>query len=117
MKITSKDLVGRTRGKVRDWLCEEILASLNEKTIHSPIQTDEDGMVYDIKLVINGIEIEPKLIDHLYNGIEKIVDREAAMIADEKLKDALRSVDVLHEVIKEAEYKIREKFDIPNEED
>ena len=74
-------------------------------------------MVYDIKLVINGIEVEPRLLDRLYNGIEKIVDREAAMIADEKLKDALGSVDVLREVIKEAEYKIREKFDIPNEED
>jgi hypothetical protein len=116
MRITSKDLVGKTRGKVRDWICEEVLSSLTDETIYSPTQNDEDGHVYEIKLVINGIEVEPKLLQRLYDGIEKIVDDEAAIIADNKLKDALSSIDTLHEVIKEAEYKIRDKFNIEDKE-
>ena len=116
MRITSKDIVGKTRGKVKDWICEELLSSLTDETIYSPIQTEEDGHIYEIKLVINGIEVEPKLLQRLYDGIEKIVDDEAAIIADNKLKEALHSIDMLHGVIKEAEYKIREQFNIEDQE-
>ena len=117
MKITSKDLVSGTRGKVKDWVCEEILSSLTDETIHSPVKTDEDGMVYEVKLLINGVEVELKLLQRIYEGIEKIVDDEAAIIADNKLKEALHSIDMLHNIVKEAEYKIREQFNIEDTED
>lgn len=116
MKITSKELVSGIRGGVKDYICEEILSSLTSETIHSPIETEEDGMVYEVKLLINGIEVEPKLLQRIYAGIEKIVDDEAAIIADNKLKEALHSIDMLHGVIKEAEYKIREQFNIEDQE-
>ena len=116
MKITSKELVSGIRGGVKDYICEEILSSLTSETIHSPIETEEDGHIYEVKLLINGIEVEPKLLQRIYAGIEKIVDDEAAIRADNKLKEALHSIDMLHGVIKEAEYKIREQFNIEDQE-
>ena len=112
MRITSKEILEGTRGEVKNYICKELLASLTAESIHSPEQSEEDGHIYEVKLLINGIEVEPKLLQRLYDGIEKIVDREGAIIADNKLKEALPRIDMLNGIIKESMYKIREEFNI-----
>jgi hypothetical protein len=95
------------------WLYEELLCSLHPEIIESGKK--DNKIEFDLKLQINGFVVEPELLLRLFNKIETYVDVEAQHIANEKLADALHEVDILHEVIREAEYKIREKFDIPKE--
>jgi hypothetical protein len=48
MKITSKELVSSTRGKVKDFICEEVLSSLTAETIHAPVITDDEGYANEV---------------------------------------------------------------------
>lgn len=94
------------------WLNECVLKSIS----HEAILLNKDGMV-DVKLLINGIEHEPKLLQSIYDGIETIVDREALTLAQIKFDEALADIRDLYDIVKEAEHKIRDKFHIPREED
>jgi hypothetical protein len=116
MIINAKQILHPSRKDENFWLYEEIMSSLTPEIIDSARNEDE-SLRYDVKLQINGFLVEPTLLPKIISGIEKIIDDEAEKIANEKLVDAMREVDVLHEVIKEAEYKIREKFNIKREED
>lgn len=115
MIIKGSEISNGVRQKIKNWLCEELLSSLTTEVIVSG-RTEKD-LIYDVKLLVNGIELEPVLLNRLYNGIEEIIDREAEILANNKLADALADVNSLTEVIKEAEYKIREKFNIIKDEE
>lgn len=116
MIVNAKQVLHPDRKDENYWLYEEIMNSLTPEIIDSGRTADGD-IVYDIKLQINGFVVEPQLLTKIIKGIEKIIDDEAQRVADDKLSEALREVDILHQVIKEAEYKIRDKFNIPMEED
>jgi len=118
MKLNSKDLIDQSRNKESEnyWVCREILDSL-PKEFYEQNKPGENGYELDIKLQINGILVEPKLLETIFKNIEEIIDREALGIANKKMSSAMNEVETLNEIIKEAEYKIREKFQIPNEEE
>lgn len=116
MEINAKQILHPDRKDENYWLYEEMMSSLNGEIIDSG-RKEDGSIVYDVKLQINGFLIEPHLLSKIIGGIEKIVDIEAQKIANEKLSEAMRDVDILHEVIKEAEYKIRNKFNIQTESD
>jgi hypothetical protein len=115
MKINAKQILHPDRKDENYWLYEEIMSSLTPEMIDSA-RKEDGSLEYDVKLQINGFVVEPQLLPRIIKGIEKIIDDEAQKIADEKLSDAMSDVDILHEVIKEAEYKIRDKFNIQKEE-
>jgi len=116
MIVNAKQILHPERKDENYWLYEEVMTSLTPEIIDSGRK--EDGTIeYDIKLQINGIIVEPKLLPKIISGIEKIIDDEAEKIANENLADALREVDILHQIIKEAEYKIRDKFNIQEEDE
>lgn len=115
MIVNAKQILHPDRNDENYWLYEEVMNTLTPEIIESGRK--EDGTIeYDIKLQINGIVIEPALLPKIISDIEKIIDDEAEKIANEKLGDALAEVDILHQVIKEAEYKIRDKFNIQEDE-
>lgn len=116
MIVNAKQILHPNRKDENYWLYEEVMSSLTPEIIDSG-RKDDDTIEYDIKLQINGFLVEPTLLAKIINGIEKIVDEEAEKIASEKLGEALQEVDILHQIIKEAEYKIRDKFNIQLDEE
>ena len=101
MLISSKELLNGIKGEAKNWLCEEILHSLNNETIHSE-NIGEDGYIYDIKLLVNGIAIEPKLLNKLLEGIESIIDREAKALISNRINESVETFETkLHNIIEE----------------
>lgn len=107
MKITFEELL-----KDKTWLHSEILNSLDDETV---LNATKDGY-YDVKLLINGREFEPKLFNKILNNIEKCVELEGKKLIDDKLQEADLKARKLEELVQEAADKIREAFDILNEE-
>jgi hypothetical protein len=117
MKITFDELVADIRGEnsdmkgKRNWLFACIMSSLTNEAIKS----GEDTRSYEVKLLVNGIELEPRLLQDLIENIEKYVDREAEILADRKFSAAIRDVDDLADIVREATEKIRDRYDIQKE--
>lgn len=103
MKITFEELLSR-----KEWLHTELLHSLTGDVIN---KASEDQF-YEVKLLVNGIELEPTFFNNLVNGIEKYVDKEANSLLEAKLEKCEFSVERLKEYIYEASYKIREEFEL-----
>ena len=76
MKVTFQEVLSR-----KTWLQKEMLNSLTGDII---TKASEDQF-YDVKLLINGIEIEPNIFNDIMNGIEKYVDAEAKELVKIKL--------------------------------
>ncbi len=106
MKVTFQEVLSR-----KTWLQKEMLNSLTGDII---TKASEDQF-YDVKLLINGIEIEPNIFNDIMNGIEKYVDAEAKELVKIKLEKAEYKIRKLDELISEASDKIREEFDLRND--
>ena len=91
-----------------NWLHSEILSSVSDEALMKGSAKGE----YDVKLIIEGIEHEPTVLKSIIEKIEDHIDREAELLANRKLKEALAKVDRLGEIIDEVAYKIRDEFNI-----
>lgn len=109
MKITFDEILANKGGLN---LHHELLNSTPSEVIDSAM-TDR---FYDVKLIINGIEVEPLLFNKLMNSIEKHIDNEAKNLISEKLQEAENKVMRLDNLVREAALRIREEFGI-NEDD
>lgn len=109
MKINGKEIV-----ESKDWLCREILNSIPHEVITKA--KDEGREEYEIKLVIDGVECDPKLLMAMLNRYEEIVDREAKTLAAaeiEKIQDNLNEkVNKFNEILDEAKSKIMGQYQI-----
>ena len=103
MKITFQEVVGR-----KEWIHRELLHSLTGDIINKAI----DDQYYDVKLLVNGIELEPVLFNNIMDHVEKFIDSEAKNLVNEKLEIADNKSRRLQELINDAIYKIREEFDL-----
>ncbi len=90
------------------WLNRCLMCSLTNEAIESGREKRE----FDVKLLVNGIELEPKLLGDLLKNVEKYIDNEAKELANEKLKTSLLKVRKLEEMIDEVCYKIRDEFEV-----
>ena len=90
----------------KTWLNREILQSLTQEVIDKAKEQNQ----YDIKLLVNGIELEPMFLTGLINNIEKYVDRQAEDIVEERLSAALNKAKDLTELIDVFSDKIRELY-------
>jgi len=95
--------------KKDDWLHRCVLNSMTHEIIDKGREKND---TIEIKLVMNGIEVKPTLLDELMNNIEKYIDKIAKGLAKEKLEDAMREVDQLHDIVEEACNTIREKYNL-----
>lgn len=98
-----------------EWIHSEIFSSLNIDQINEIHEKDPSG--YDVKLIINGIEVEPSIFNLIMNNVEKFIKKEAHEMINEKLSEASSQVNILHNLVAEAGDKIREQFDIDPDED
>jgi hypothetical protein len=103
MKITFEEVLSR-----KDWLHAEMLRSLTFDLI---TQASEDRF-YDVKLLVNGVELEPQLFNTLVDNIEKYIDEQAKALVREKLEEAENKVKKLSEFFDAAVEKIKEDFDL-----
>jgi len=115
MIITAQQILYPDRKDLNFWLFESIMHSITPEIIDEA-RKEDDTFEYDVKLQINGHTVEPKLLSLLMSNMEKYIDMEAEKIASNKLSEALHDINTLNEIIRDAEYKIRDKFNIPKEE-
>lgn len=103
MKVTFEEVVS---GKT--WLQNELLNSLDGDTI---TKARNDGF-YDVKLLVNGVELEPQLFNKIMDGIASYIDAQAKSLVKEKLENAENKARKLESLIIEASNKIQEEFDL-----
>ena len=106
MKITFKDVLSK-----QEWLHIELMNSLTGDVI---VKASNDRF-YEVKLLVNGIELEPKFFNDLVNNIGKYIDAEAEKLAAEKIAKISERQNILLNVIDEAIYKIKDEFNINTE--
>jgi hypothetical protein len=107
MKITFEEALSR-----KEWLHTELMNSLTGDLI---TQASEDRF-YDVKLLVNGIELEPQLFNKIVNNIEKYIDEQAKSLVREKLEEAENKVRRLSELFDEVAYKIKDEFNLDERE-
>ena len=103
MKVTFQEVLSR-----KEWLQRELLNSLTGEMI---TKASEDQF-YDIKLLVNGVELEPQIFNDIMNGVEKYIDGEAKALLKYQLEKAECKIKKLDELINEAADKIRSEFGI-----
>jgi len=74
MKITFSELLSTT-----EWLHTELLESLTGEAF---LQASKDQF-YEVKLLVNGIELEPQLLNRIFKNIEKHIDEQAKSLVRE----------------------------------
>ena len=107
MKITFDETLSRN-----EWLHRELMNSLTGEVI---TKASEDRF-YEVKLLVNGIELEPQLFNKIVNNIEKYIDEQAKLLVREKLVEAENKIRKLSEMIDEVSYKIIEEFNLDEQE-
>lgn len=101
MKITFDETLKRNK-----FLHAEIMNSVPPEAL----KAGEKDRCFDVKLIINGFECEPRYLNDIWSKIDSYIDKEADKIAHEKIQDALRQADILHDIIKDASQKIMSSF-------
>lgn len=107
MKITFEEVLSR-----KEWLHTELMNSLTGDLI---TQASEDRF-YNVKLLVNGVELEPQLFNKIVNNIEKYIDEQAKSLVIEKLEEAENKVRRLSELFDEVATKIKSEFNLDERE-
>lgn len=107
MKITFEELLSR-----KEWLHVELMNSLTGDIIE---QASEDRF-YDLKLLVNGIELEPNFYNKLINNIDKYIDEQAKSLIREKLEEAENKVRKISEMFDEIAYRLKDEFNLDERE-
>ena len=106
MKITFEETLSR-----KEWLHKELMESLTGDII---TKSSEDQF-YDVKLLVNGVELEPTFYNKLVNNIEKYIDAEAKSLVRQKLEEAEAKSRKLSELIEVAKNSIIDEFNLDDE--
>jgi len=111
MKITFDETV-----QADTWLTRELLNSLS----HEAIQSGTEKREYEVMISVNGILLEPKLLQELLANTVKYIDQEAAILSSKMLNSTMEPVrhkmQELEEIIEQAKDKVRQQFNIDKEE-
>ena len=110
MKITFDELLRRERG---EWLLEEIMNSLPKEVIDSAMEARE----YDVKLVVNGFDVEPVILHDMITNVAEYIEKQARHNVSEILEEAEgEAYDLLH-TVQEAAQDIKARFKLYEDED
>lgn len=88
MKLSFEEVLSR-----KQLLHQEILSSLKDEHFKD---LDPNANEWDVKLVINGIECTPILLNDIWNNLEKYIDREAKLLLAnqyEEVQSKIRNLD------------------------
>ena len=95
----------------KEWIHKELLNSLPYDVINKA----RKDKYYEVKLLVNGIELEPKFFNDIVNGIDKYVDKQAGFLVKEKFEEAEQKVRNLTEIFDRVTEKIKEEFKIDDD--
>ncbi len=91
MKLTFKELLSRS-----EHLHDEVTSSVPDE-VWGKLGEDK---FYDVKLVINGIECEPRIYNKIIKNFDKYIETEAQNIVKDRFQDIESEADRLNEIIK-----------------
>ena len=103
MKITFEEALSR-----KEWLHTELMYSLTNNLI---TQARGDGF-FDVKLLVNGIELEPQVFNKMVNNIENYINEQAKSLVRNKLEEAENKVRKLSEMFDAVADKIKDEFNL-----
>lgn len=96
MKINYKTLLASIgdenstyRCKDRDMLCKTVMSTISNAFKQGMPATDD----YDIKVMINGIECEPELLQKLFEGVDEYIEGEAKALYKKKYEAKFGPLD------------------------
>lgn len=103
MKITFQELLSD-----KQWLHTELLNSIPLDLVNKASK----DMYYDVKLIVNGVELEPELYNKILQNVELYINDQAKQLVIEKLEDAEAKIQKLTQMLETAVENIKEEFDI-----
>lgn len=106
MRIEFDELASR-----KEWLHTELMRSLNADLITA---AKNDGF-FEVKLLVNGVELEPDLFNDIVNNIERYIDNQARSLVTHSLESAKMKADKLSEMIVVAISNVVEEFNLDSE--
>lgn len=86
MKITFEEVLSE-----KEWLHLELMTSLTGEVID---KARKDSF-YDVKLLVNGTELEPEMFNTIVNNIDKYIENQARNLIREKLEEAENKLEEL----------------------
>lgn len=101
MKVTFDEILGKS-----EWLYVELLSSLPEELVTKAI----NDQFYEVKLLVNGVEVEPDLFNHLMNNVEKSVNEQASSLVRDKIVELEDLYVELRENFDEMIEAVKEKY-------
>lgn len=101
MRITFDETLLRT-----EWIHTEILNSIP----HDILEKAAADRFYDIKILINGVEVEPVIFNNIMNDVEKYIDAQARSLITEKYQEAEDKARKLHEMVDAVTKSINDNF-------
>lgn len=106
MKITFDEVLSKSTP-----LENELMLSLTDKVFatHDPKTSPRE---WDVKLFINGVEVEPVIYNSLFSHTEEWIEERAKDYLREKLDEADRSIRELTEYLEEAKANIIDKHNL-----
>lgn len=106
MKILTKELGNNT------WLKYELLSSIDHKLIEK-ISINKE---FEVKILIDGVEHEPVILQKIFDNITSYIENEGKKIAANKYIEAFEEVERFKEdltnVVTQFKEKIAEKYNI-----
>lgn len=106
MLITRSEVVSHS-----SMIGREILRSITPEIIADV----KDAKEFEIKLIINGVEVEPKLLLDLYTRAEEYIDREAAALMKERIENLPFKLESLEEYLRDLVHDLKSKFKLHEE--
>ncbi|BBI90461.1 hypothetical protein HYO65_gp069 [Tenacibaculum phage PTm1] len=103
MKITFEELLAE-----KDFLHTELLQSLPPKVVEDAVEKRE----YDIKLVVNGVDVDPKLLNIIFEKTEIFVNERSKEIVKNKLEESEQEAEKLLDLVREAKESIIDKYNL-----
>lgn len=118
MLVSFKDLLLDSSNKelAIDWLMSEIIRSLPDNIIEQAQIRQE----FNVQLLIDNIVVEPQLLGNIFVSLEQFIKDQGEFLVKQKLIDLEKRFDQLflplEEATKEATQKIRQEFNITDDE-
>lgn len=101
MKITFDEVLSK-----KDWIHKELMNSLTGEII---MKAREDQF-YEVKLLVNGIELEPVLFNKLIGNIDIYIADEAKSLAMEDIRLISQKIYSLERILDKAKQSIINEF-------
>lgn len=85
MKITFEEALSR-----KTWLQRELMQSLSDECFNT-LEPKQDW--WDVKLVVNGVEVEPVWFNSIMTKLEEHIDAEAKLLFEQHLEDIQENLE------------------------